>query len=83
MALAVDGVVRLDDIIPPEMQSSLRPKDEPPRSLQEVVDRAEREAITAVLEEVEGNKERAAEMLGLSSTTLWRKMKRLDVTYPS
>jgi two-component system response regulator HydG len=83
VALAIDGVVRLDDIIPPEMQSSLRPRDEPPRSLQEVVDRAEREAITAVLQEVEGNKERAAEMLGLSSTTLWRKMKRLEVTYPS
>jgi len=83
VALAIDGVVRLDDIIPPEMQSDLRPKDEPPRSLQEVVDRAEREAITAVLQEVEGNKERAAEMLGLSSTTLWRKMKRLEVTYPS
>ncbi|MBO6937212.1 MAG: sigma-54-dependent Fis family transcriptional regulator [Deltaproteobacteria bacterium] len=83
VALAIEGVIRLDDIIPPELQSSMRPKHEPPRSLQEVVDRAEREAITAVLEEVEGNKERAAEMLGLSSTTLWRKMKRLDVVYPS
>jgi len=83
VALAMEGVIRLDDIIPPELQSSFRPKDEPPRSLQEVVDRAEREAIKAVLEEVEGNKERAAEMLGLSSTTLWRKMKRLEVVYPS
>ena len=42
-----------------------------------------RDAIANVLREVEGNKERAAELLGLSSTTLWRKMKRLDVTYES
>ncbi|MAQ19886.1 MAG: Fis family transcriptional regulator [Sandaracinus sp.] len=83
VALAVDGVVQLDDIIPPELQAGFQasgPRSD--RSLQEVVDRAEREAITAVLRDVEGNKEKAAEILGLSSTTLWRKMKRLDVSYP-
>ena len=83
VALAVEGVIRLDDIVSPEVQGSLRAEAKrSPRSLQDVVDRAEREAITAVLREVEGNKERAAEMLGLSSTTLWRKMKRLEVVYP-
>ena len=45
------------------------------------MDDAERSAIEAVLREVEGNKERAAELLGLSSTTLWRKMKRLNVVW--
>ncbi|MEM1414734.1 MAG: sigma-54 dependent transcriptional regulator [Myxococcota bacterium] len=84
VALCLDGVVSLDDIVPPELRAEETASNGggPPRSLQEVVDRAEREAITAVLREVEGNKERAAEMLGLSSTTLWRKMKRLEVVWP-
>ena len=81
VALAMDGVVQLDDIIPPELRAQGE-QGRPPRSLQDVVDRAEREAIENVMREVDGNKERAAELLGLSSTTLWRKMKRLDVVWP-
>lgn len=77
VALALHGTITLDDIIPPEMFQ--RPPSSP-RSLQEVIDRAEREAISNVLRDVDGNKEQAAEILGLSSTTLWRKMKRLDVS---
>ena len=81
VALSLDGVITLDDIVPTELRDSMgsTPADKPPRSLQDVVDRAERGAIENVLKEVDGNKERAAELLGLSSTTLWRKMKRLDV----
>jgi two-component system response regulator HydG len=91
VALAVNGIVQRDDVIPPEVQLSRRttpgsdgaPAPEGARSLQDVVDEAERRAIEVVLREVDGNKERAAEVLGLSSTTLWRKMKRLSVTWPS
>jgi two-component system response regulator HydG len=80
VALAVDERVRLDDIVPLDAQ----PKSTPApagglETLQDVVDRAERDAIQGVLREVEGNKEKAAEVLGLSATTLWRKMKRLNV----
>ncbi|MEC7521905.1 MAG: sigma-54 dependent transcriptional regulator [Myxococcota bacterium] len=81
VALSVEGVVHLDDIIPPEAREQAQaamPKAH--ETLQDVVDRAEKEAIESVLREVEGNKERAAEALGLSATTLWRKMKRLDVS---
>ncbi|MFT3922652.1 MAG: sigma-54 dependent transcriptional regulator [Myxococcales bacterium] len=94
VALAVNGVVQRDDVIPPEMQLSRRAQERAQaaasagpsaeaagRALQDVVDDAERKAIEAVLREVDGNKERAAELLGLSSTTLWRKMKRLNVTW--
>jgi two-component system response regulator HydG len=93
VALAVNGIVQRDDIIPPEIQLSRRvpggadaaasANDGSARSLQDVVDEAERRAIEAVLRELDGNKERAAEVLGLSSTTLWRKMKRLNVTWPT
>ncbi len=80
VALALNRVIQLDDIIPPEM-ATLSSSPPPGRSLQDVVDRAEREAIAGVLREVDGNKERAATLLGLSSTTLWRKMKRLNVVW--
>jgi two-component system, NtrC family, response regulator HydG len=94
VALAVNGVVQRDDVIPPEVQLARRASAQRPgsdgeaessagRALQDVVDEAERKAIEAMLREVEGNKERAAELLGLSSTTLWRKMKRLNVTWPA
>ncbi len=94
VALALNGIVQRDDVIPPEVQLS-RARPDPARgvsapsgdgggrSLQDVVDEAERKAIEAMLREVDGNKERAAELLGLSSTTLWRKMKRLNVTWPN
>ena len=95
VALAMNGQIQRDDVIPPEVQLSRRAMPSGSlalddgdsggagRSLQDVVDEAERKAIEAVLREVDGNKERAAEVLGLSSTTLWRKMKRLNVTWPS
>ena len=80
VALAVGGRVRLDDIVPPEIQQRVPPLSmAPTRSLHEAVDRAEREAISVVLREVDGNRERAAEILGLSGTTLWRKMRRLSI----
>lgn len=81
VALSIDGVVELVDIVPPEAGEVPPPSGEA-QTLQDVVDRAEREAIERVLREVDGNKERAAEVLGLSATTLWRKMKRLQVTAP-
>ena len=81
VALAVDGRIRLDDIVPPEIQQRVTPTpgSVAGRRLTEVVDDAEREAIAKVLREVEGNKEKAAEGLGLSGTTPWRKMKRLNI----
>jgi two-component system response regulator HydG len=95
VALAINGVVQRDDVIPPEVQLARQragsgrsgvdgeAETSAGRALQDVVDEAERKAIEAMLREVEGNKERAAELLGLSSTTLWRKMKRLNVTWPA
>jgi len=51
------------------------------RGLTAVVDQAERQAIEAALQEHDGNRERAAEMLGISPTTLWRKMTRLGISF--
>lgn len=74
------GVIELEDIAPqglPEVPFD-RKND---RTLASSVDAAERLAIENALRECEGNRERAAELLGLSSTTLWRKMKRLDIRW--
>jgi len=52
------------------------------RTLADVVDAAERQAIEAALRDQDGSREKAAESLGISATTLWRKMTRLAITYP-
>jgi two-component system response regulator HydG len=78
VALAADGRITLEDItILETARSGSRPS--PGRSMQDIVDEAESGAIQTALRAVDGNRERAAEMLGLSPTTLWRKMKRLNI----
>ncbi len=48
-------------------------------SLQEVREAAEKEYILKKLEEAKGNVTRAAEMLGLERSNLYRKMKSLGI----
>jgi two-component system, NtrC family, response regulator HydG len=78
VALATDGLIRREDIMSTDGMPSL-PVRAGGRLMQDVIDEAEATAIQAALREVDGNRERAAEMLGLSPTTLWRKMKRLNI----
>lgn len=82
VALAVDGVIHIEDIMPHELRPSARPQTGEGETLQAVVDRAEKAAIEETLQRYEGNKEKAAEVLGLSATTLWRKMKRHGIVFP-
>ena len=81
VALAQNGQVHLADIAPNSNGNggALHPGGQ---SLADIVQDVEREAIVRALRQVEGNKERAAELLGLSPTTLWRKMKRLQLEWP-
>jgi two-component system response regulator HydG len=50
-----------------------------PRTLAQEVDDAERRAIDSAIARNEGGLEKAAHELGVSTTTLWRKMKRLGM----
>jgi len=64
--------------LPPEIRSG--PNDagvvkDFDRYRQEGSDREERDAIRIALEEADGVRSRAADLLGMSRTTLWRKMK--------
>jgi two-component system, NtrC family, response regulator HydG len=73
-----NGVITAHDLLPPQAH--------PPRSggghtLADVVDNAERSAIESALRETDGNREKAAELLDISPTTLWRKMTRHGITF--
>lgn len=78
VALATGGLIRLDDILP-DAGHAVEPP--PGRTLAGIVDAAERQALLDALTLTAGNRERAAEVLAVSATTLWRKMTRLGVTY--
>jgi two-component system, NtrC family, response regulator HydG len=86
VALVQDGMLTTDDLLPPGTESgtgSVRPNGSTGRSLAEAVDTAERASIEDALRESDGSRERAAELLGVSPTTLWRKMTRLNITFGS
>jgi two-component system response regulator HydG len=84
VALAAQtGVIQLEDIAPQDLPPVARERNPGDRSLTGAVDVAERQAIENALREFDGNRERAAEVLGLSPTTLWRKMKRLNIQWPT
>jgi two-component system, NtrC family, response regulator HydG len=55
-----------------------RKNDAPPRTLSQLVDDAERRAIETAIDR-NGGLEKAAKELDVSTTTLWRKMKRLGI----
>jgi len=78
VALSSGGVITVDDILP---QAPRRTSTTTGRTLADIVDEAEREAVNAALRAAEGSREKAAEALDISPTTLWRKMTRLGITY--
>ncbi len=78
VALVQNGVITMHDLLPPQATS---PGAGSGRTLAHVVDSAERSAIETALHETDGNREKAAELLDISPTTLWRKMTRHGVTF--
>ncbi len=79
VALAVGDEITVEDVIPLDQP---RPLGGGSQTLASVVEAAERQAIEAALAESEGNREKAADLLAISPTTLWRKMTRLGITGP-
>ncbi|MCP4675394.1 MAG: sigma-54-dependent Fis family transcriptional regulator [Deltaproteobacteria bacterium] len=76
VALTLDGEIRIGDLTPGDDSAVLEMQ-----TLEDVVAAAERHAIQVALTQHEST-ERAADALGLSATTLWRKMKKLDIDNP-
>jgi two-component system response regulator HydG len=84
VALVNDGLICADDLLPATSTGPSEGKSgssRPPRLLAGVADQAERSAIERALSECEGNRAKAAELLGISPTTLWRKMTRMKITF--
>jgi two-component system response regulator HydG len=79
VAFVQNGAITSDDLLP--APPSAQRTSSGPRLLAAVVDAAERGAIEAALRDTEGSRERAAELLGISPTTLWRKMTRLGIVF--
>ena len=52
------------------------------RPLGKVREQAEREHIISVLRLTNGNRIQAAQILGISRKTLWKKLKQLGVSWP-
>lgn len=82
----VAELVRLLASLPPAQEGGfVQAKDLPPsmcdttRSTMSRYEQAEREAIIGALRDAEGNKSRAAEILGIGRTTLYRKMRTLKI----
>ena len=80
VALCSGGIITLDDILPRAPAKRWLASG---RTLADIVDEAEREAVEAALRDCDGSRERAAEALDISPTTLWRKMTRLGITFDS
>ncbi|MCL2778536.1 MAG: sigma 54-interacting transcriptional regulator [Polyangiaceae bacterium] len=81
VALVQDGVITSSDMLPATRQAEVRRGPNTGRTLAEVTDNAERQAIEMALREYAGNRPKVAEVLNISVTTLWRKMTRLGITY--
>ena len=80
VALIQNGVITADDLIPPPSLTA-RSGERGGRALSDTVDHAERTAIEAALRESDGSREKAADLLAISPTTLWRKMTRLGIHF--
>jgi DNA-binding NtrC family response regulator len=65
--------------LPPEIRDPLGAAAGDDRRYRPISPEEERTAIVAALEEADGSRTRAAEILGMSRTTLWRRMKDFGI----
>jgi DNA-binding NtrC family response regulator len=76
VALASGAWITAGDLFP---EQAVPVADARPDSLAAARDAAERRQIVAALEQTGGQIKKAAELLGISRTTLWERMRRLDL----
>jgi two-component system response regulator HydG len=87
VALNPDGVIGPDDLLgaravaPSSRTSRSGHVRRRGRSLSRQVEGAERDAIVHALHTCSGDRQRTASLLGISVSTLWRRMKALDIVY--
>ena len=79
VALARRDSIGADDVFLERQAASGGKEDAPAKTLAQEIDRAEREAIQRAVARCGGSLEKIARELDVSTTTLWRKMKRLGM----
>jgi len=85
VVLCREGYIPVDCLPPEVLEPPRREKERPQASTPEPADplaAAEAQVIRNALDQHGGHRRRTAEALGIDKTTLWRKMKRLGLTYP-
>ncbi len=78
VALNVGGWISPEDLFP-EKRSLAATAQTPPRSLADAREAAEKQQIMLTLTDNDGQIGKTAEVLGVSRTTLWEKMKRYSI----
>ncbi|MFB3819843.1 MAG: sigma-54-dependent transcriptional regulator, partial [Candidatus Methylomirabilales bacterium] len=79
VTLTKRDVLAVEDLVPEEQAPRGAAADAAPHLLNEAVRDAERRYLHEVLQSVGGQRTRAAEILGISRKTLWKKLKALGV----
>jgi DNA-binding NtrC family response regulator len=77
VALANGSWVGPADLFPDRIAGALMPDEQP--TLANIIDAAQRRHILTTLEQTGGQIKKAAELLGISRTTLWEKMRKLGL----
>ncbi|MBA4159713.1 MAG: sigma-54-dependent Fis family transcriptional regulator [Gemmatimonadetes bacterium] len=78
-AIRTDGDRIETQHLPPEVRAALNGGENGESRYRADAPEEERAAILAALEEAEGSRTRAAEILGMGRTTLWRKIKQYGI----
>ncbi len=79
MTLTKRDVLTPEDLSPDDLPASPVGTETSPHLLNEAVREAERRYLQEILERVGGQRMRAAQILGISRKTLWKKMKTLGL----
>jgi len=75
--MSQEGLMKPEDL-PPRVAKSRAVEENRPDSVQRTLGEVEWDHIQRVLDHTDGNKTQAAEILGVSPSTLWRKLKRQE-----